>query len=374
MVAAEDGSQRGLARLLAGVAELVPLDRPEPLAAELRRRGVDGAVTFADEHLVLTAELCALLGSPGLRPDVARVVVSKHDQRVALNRAGVSSIASVVLEAGAPVPADAAISYPAVLKPEHGTGAAVTLKLASAAELEQALDALERGRRMVCEPYIPDVVHPAGDWLGNYVSVDSIVTRGEVTHLGVVDRLPAAEPFRESGGVWPSLLPERHRRAVEELVETAIRALGVDEAVTHVEVKLTPTSGVVIEVNARLGGYMHALYTRGGRGDPLRAALDLAAAREPAPLRAPDRAIMVLLTQPPVDATTLTSVPSVQRLRSLPGVYSAEALRRPGDAVDWREGSLGRVLDLWLEAPDHDELRRRADAVQELLDAELRFA
>ncbi|MFI0906886.1 hypothetical protein ACH4TE_25705 [Streptomyces sioyaensis] len=46
------------------------------------------------------------------------------------------------------------------------------------------------------------------------------------------------------------------------------------------------------------------------------------------------------------------------------GVFAAQRVLAPGSAVDWRRGSIGRVVDIWLEAPDRDELASRLVAAE----------
>lgn len=46
---------------------------------------------------------------------------------------------------------------------------------------------------------------------------------------------------------------------VLELAGAALRALGITDGVTHVEIELTSDGPRLIEVNGRMGGYVHAL-------------------------------------------------------------------------------------------------------------------
>ncbi|HVO53070.1 MAG TPA: ATP-grasp domain-containing protein [Solirubrobacterales bacterium] len=341
-------------------------------AVLLRERSVQAVLTFCDAGLATAAELCAALGLPGIAPSAACRVRSKHLQRAALNAAGVGAVAIAPIPDPSLAPPPSAIPYPAVLKPEDGAGGAATMRVDSHAELLRALSGVGE-RPMVLEAMVAPSAHPAGEWLADYVSVDSVVASGAISHFGVVDRLPPAAPFRETGAVFPSLLPAAHQRAILAVVEDAVRALELDHAVLHTELRLNEESAIVIEVNARLGGYMNAGWTRAGAGSPLGAAFDVALGLDPTPPGVATRPVLLHNVHAPMGARRLIGAPTAAQLRRLPGVWSAECFRGAGDDLDWRRGWYGRICDVWLEAEDAVELRERYEALTAVLAEALTF-
>src|SRR5262249_40042235 len=88
----------------------------------------------------------------------------------------------------------------------------------------------------------------------DFVSVESILARGRLSHVAVTGRSRLAEPYRETGDFIPSNLP---RGTDDEIMQVPARAIGAGQADTgvfHTEVKVTPDGPCVIEVNGRVGG------------------------------------------------------------------------------------------------------------------------
>jgi hypothetical protein len=152
------------------------------------------------------------------------------------------------------------------------------------------------------------------------------------------------------------------------VAEAALRAAGVRHGLCHTELKLTPAGPRVIEVNGRLGGYVDDVVSRSSGMSPLRLALAAALERAGAVERPrPERVAYQLFVLPPVGARAIERVDGVEAARRLPGVLRVELQRRPGDAVDWREGTASRVAVVHGEAPDHAELLRVRRLLAELL-------
>jgi predicted ATP-grasp superfamily ATP-dependent carboligase len=364
-----------LSRLLTGLGDVVPFDEAKPVLAApaLRTRDVSGVVALSDAQLVACADVAHELGLPGLSPDTARLARRKWSQRTTLNEAGVGLVETVRVARESADRSRADVSFPAILKRDAGTGGVDATLVTSPAALEELVRELPAGEDFVLETLIASRPHPASDRLGPVLSLDSAVARGTIRHFGVIDRFPHAPPFRETGAVWPSTLPSIEQRRVEEVAESAIRALGIDDAVTHIELQLTPSVATVIEVNARLGGYVDSGWRRAGVGSPLNAALSICQGLDvPAP-RKPDRVVMLRLVQPPQEATRLVAAPPAVALLEIPGVWRADAIRSPGAALDWRVGAPGRIFDVWLDAPSHDELWKRADLLDAVLTSSVRY-
>jgi len=90
---------------------------------------------------------------------------------------------------------------------------------------------------------------------GREVDVDIIVSEGQWRYAAVADNGPTLEPyFNETWGLCPSLLPKDQQCELKELAVDAVRALGFERGIFHVELKYTSTGPQLIEVNARMGG------------------------------------------------------------------------------------------------------------------------
>ena len=87
-----------------------------------------------------------------------------------------------------------------------------------------------------------------------YVSVESVVAAGVISHLALTGRFPLAENFRETGFFIPAALGRRRRGGGARLATSAIEALGVTTGCLHTEIKFTPEGPRIIEVNGRVGG------------------------------------------------------------------------------------------------------------------------
>jgi biotin carboxylase len=357
--------------LLKSVGTVIEHAEPEHTARLLRDAGVDGIVTFGDAELEVTAQLALRLGLPFHSPTTTALLCDKLAQRTALMQAGVDAVRFAPITTLADIDAAAAlVGFPAVLKPRYSAASRNTYPVDTADVLSDAVQrSLDAGERMlILEERLVGDPGVAGHGWGDYVSVESVVRDGRVTHLGVTGKPPLAEPFRETGAFFPSTLASADMAAVSAAASRAITALGVRDGVCHTEVKLTRCGPRIIEVNGRLGGYVNDVYQRSTGATLVRIAMQ-AALGQPvpdAPLTSRQVAYQ-LLAAPPVSARRVRSINGVEALLACPGIQRVEVARKPGDAVDWTRGTASAVATAYGVSADHQELAAVTEAMAKCL-------
>lgn len=322
------------------------------------RLGADppaGVLTFSEPMLPATSRLAGTLGVPFHDATVVAALTNKDVQRQVLRDAGVDDTVSLRLTDPAGwADAVARTGLPAVVKPARGVNSRNTV-LVTDADQGRALvgEILAEETVVVVEEYLAGAEVPE-PW-GDYVSVETVVQRGDVEHLAVTGKLRFAPPFRECGQFWPAnLAADTHREALA-LADNAVKALGVVSGILHTEIKLTPAGPRIIEVNGRVGGYIPELAMRAAGIDLVDVAARIACGeRVDLPPVEPDRVHFQFTTPAPVRAGTVTAVCRRADLGDLPGLVGYLPLVRRGDAV----GGFG-TQDLNLvsvTAEDHDAL------------------
>jgi len=341
------------------------LGESAPVAAEaLRAYSPAGLVTFYDTGMERIAAVAHELGLPFHSPQTARNLEDKLHQRDALRAAGLPTPRTAAL----PHDADRAtveriggsISYPAVLKPRRASGSWHTFRVPDVSALGPLwCQAVSDGREeMLVEEYLPDgPAMPAG-FEADYVSVETVVEAGQMTHLAITGRFPLVPPLRETGFFIPSTLGDEQARLVLELATQTLRALGLQVGSAHTEIKLTPDGPRVIEVNGRIGGGVPDMLRLATGLDivelTMRAALGL-----PTGIRELPRARGVayrFFYQPPASARRLRSIEGLDRLKRLPGVESLYLHYPPGTEIDAAHGTRSYVFAVVGSAADYGEV------------------
>lgn len=330
---------------------------------------VDGILALADDMLSWTADLAETLGLVFHTPATVKNLTDKHAQRDALALGGLVVPKSWVIPAIGPEPVWATIeleaSYPSVLKPRKGEASRDTLPVSSFGELRSLYSSLteadERPREFVLEEYIADSSNPvAGEGFAGYVSVESFMQDGEITHLAVNGRMPPAHPFRETGFFIPSTLDAPHVDAVLSVAGDAAKAVGVKLGCLHTEIKLTPSGPVVIEVNGRIGGGVPEMLMGVTGVNLISLAMRLASGVAVTQAAMPDCQGVAYLfyVQAPAGMHTVTAVVGLDELRGVKGVDEITLNRGPGQLVDWREGNHGHVFSVLGRVDSHAEVLR----------------
>jgi hypothetical protein len=362
-----DEALLALLRRLGTVVDIAGMDLDEA-ARELGRHRPDGIVTFVDDHLPMTAALAARLDLRYHTPDLAAVLTNKRRQREELERAGIPGPRFW------PVPADITpaeldhladrVPYPAVLKHARGSGSRDMRAVATAHDLRELLGAgaatgaIDR----VLEEYLPDD-SDHDPRFASYLSVESVVSSGRATHLAVTGRFPLADPFRETGNFIPGVLTIGMRASVLSMVTDAIEALRIQTGVVHTEVKLTPEGPRLIEVNGRLGARPPFILQRVSNVNLFLEACLLAVGLS-SELVGPVEWLGVgfwFMIQPPVSARRIVAIDGLNRLAEVAGIDMVRISRRPGESVDWREGTDGHVVTIRGRVQDHEAL---ADTIE----------
>jgi predicted ATP-grasp superfamily ATP-dependent carboligase len=368
-------------RLVTGLGgEWIDAPDPDSAVAAARqvhaRRPVDGAATHSELLLATLARITSALGLRGNPPEVVEVAQSKLLQRQALAAAGL------------PVPrfhpvrgehdlraAGEAVGYPAVLKPVLGAASIGVVRVGSPVELAEAWRRTSAARTPFLEPSGGFVLEqelqgaPATPGEADYCSVESIVRDCAVHHLAIVDRLPLRHGFVEEGLVYPSVLPDAMRAAVEACASYAIAAIGLTDCAVHTEVKLTPDGPVCIEVNARLGGPVGHLLRLASDND-IAATIARAALGLPFPTRAN-----------PTGAACVRFVPAPEgRFRLEQAVEPADLVARHAGLVYVKyrapvggvlDGTFPHVASFLVQGRDRSEVLATVAAVDADLDYEL---
>jgi biotin carboxylase len=228
------------------------------------------------------------------------------------------------------------VGWPAILKPRSAQGSRYTFLAPDRAELARLLEALGPGRPdMVLEGYLADDPARAEGSYAAYVSVESVVASGVISHLALTGRFPLAENFRETGFFIPAALGEAERADVLSLATAAIEALGVHAA------------GVpLLELTLRLA-----------LGEQIR--IDGPVATERIGYR--------FFLQPPAVSATVATIEGINRVSDHPDVDTISVHQGPGADLDWKDGSRTHIMAVVGSTADYDELH----AVYRLLHQEV---
>jgi len=233
-------------------------------------------------------------------------------------------------------------------------------------ELVRELEQLARLSGWVLEERMADVSGPGSPY-ADRISVDSIVSGSDISHLGVTGLFAMVPPFRSSGGFFPADVADEGTAEVFALATASIKALGSGSGCYRTEVKLSPEGRKVIEVNGRPTGLTPAT-VRLASGLPLLELSMRLALGEHVVLDWPldcNRIAYRYYAEPPMSARRVVSIEGLDRLRHLPGVTQVDLHKQAGETVDWANGSLDKIFQVTGAVADYGELERHYRACSE---------
>ncbi|MEU1755449.1 ATP-grasp domain-containing protein [Micromonospora matsumotoense] len=269
-----------------GAAE-PPAELAGVLAAELRRLEPPAGVVvcWGDRNVEITARLAATLGLSGVGVAAALTCGDKAAQRKALEPYGVNPrwrAGTTLADLRAAV-ADLTTAAPLLFKLAHSSGGRGAAPVHDDTDLAEVFRATDKN-------YLPSTAFVVEEFVsGTEHSVAGLVHDGNPVPYAIADKT-VGDDLKAHCTVVPSALDPVMAEQVRAAACEAVRAVGLESGGFHVDLRLTDTGPVVLEVGARLGGDLinsHLVpIATGGRLVPYRSLVDLlatGAAPGPAP-------------------------------------------------------------------------------------------
>jgi biotin carboxylase len=360
-----------LLRRLGTVVDVAGMGSDEA-AETLNAHHPEGIVSFVDDHIEDAAALAGRLGLRYHTPEVALSVVDKRVQRNLAADAGIPgpSFRAVSQGMSAELIGELAaeVGFPVVLKPARGSGSRGIELAASREELRTQLSLQESAGGSfigVIEEFLLDDPGRISTF-ASYVSVESVVSYGTVSHVAVTGRFPLASAFRETGNFIPAAEEASTLAAVTIMAGQAIKALGIHDSIVHTEIKLTPDGPKLIEVNGRLGGRPPFVLQEVSSVNLFQVACAVAAG-DPVCFNRLVECNGVgfwLMFQPPPSARRVASIDGLATVNKLSEVKRSLVTRSVGDAVDAGEGTDSKVLTVQGRAKNLRGLARTIASIE----------
>jgi biotin carboxylase len=304
----------------------------------LREQPVSAIIGPAERTVQPAAYLRSYFGLPGTPFDVAVGFTVKHLMKRRLNAAGVPTARyEAVATLGAVPDAASRLGYPAVVKRAMGAGATNTFVLRTVADAEALVHnpppALDRsGVMLVVEEYLA---------VTEEYHSEALVSDGCLRLAGVAryfEPLLRRHPDTAVGSSYLPATDPAHRRVIA-LHRMAVRALGLKDGVTHLEVLRTgdeqwvvgeiaarPAGGAIPQAFQATFGIDLWRYFLACEGDPSLASCHDQAAASPAARRAGWVGL-------PIAPGVVRRISGVEDLVAATGVLCAQVLLKPGDVI-----------------------------------------
>jgi biotin carboxylase len=346
------------------------------LAATARELGGRYTVTGLmcwDEPLVMpAAELAVEFGVPGLSIRGVHGCRDKYSCRTRLTAAGLPQPGfELTADRGQARAAAARIGYPVIVKP-RALGASMGVSLASdVRELEFSYRVAHEASLVGDEPYRGGaIIEGFAD--GPEISIDGAVHKGEYLPMFLARKTTGQPPFfEELGHVVDSADPLVRDDTLLDALATAHHVLGVENGITHTEVRLTTHGPVIIEVNGRLGGDLIPFLGELATGiEPGGVLFDVATGQRPDLSHTRAGVAGIRFGYPDHDCV----VRSVTVPEEAPGLVIASRMVDPGTTLRLPPGGyIARHSFVVCSAPDPRTCTRRLDgaAAAVKLDADL---
>jgi biotin carboxylase len=335
------------------------------------RKATDGhsleCVINIDETLVLLwSRVCTQLGLPTITPAAAEAVRSKSEMRrrfaehIGLHASARSR--AVANEADAAGFA-AETGYPVIIKPSNLWGSYFVSRCETPQALTDSYRLVAQALPRFCEEQrvrdIPIEILVEEFLVGTNHSVECLVLGDQVWPTPVIDVVTGADlgdsDFHHFARVTATCLEPEAQEHMKALACEAVRALGVDRGVFHVEFVYGPEGPRLLEVGGRPGGNRATLLKEAfginiiaGLRDVLRGAK---------PRIKPSRCGAAAIVTPyPRRAGILRAYAGLDQIEALPSVARTFIYKKPGDAVQPRKDGATSPLRIEMRADTPQEL------------------
>lgn len=366
-VVAVDGNSAAPGLRLADTFRVADITDPSACLAIAREEDVRGVVHICSEAALYSqAVITRALSLPGISYETARRATNKALMREAFQKAGVPSprfreVSSLADLQGAL----ADLERPTMVKPSRSSGSRGITRIETSDTSDVVRAAWQRAIENSRDPSVVVEEYVGGP----EYSVEVLAFAGRVHVLAVTDKITSGHPnYVELGHSEPASLSPSAFLAVERATAQAVNALGIDWAAAHVELRLSSSGPVVIEVGPRMGGdYITTeLVPRSTGIDMVGAVVELAIGQMPVLERATEQrgAAIRYLAPPP---GLVVSVRGVDAARRAPGVVEVHVDATPGSMVMAVTSSLARAGHVIAEGRSAEEAIELAEKARRLI-------
>lgn len=219
---------------------------------------LDGALTFLEDDILLTAKIVDKYKLAGTPYKIANIVRNKFLFREFCLANSLPAVRSKEIKNSRDLEEIIkAFRFPLVVKPAYGAASAFVVKVDDEEELRESYkylrkeispqveSALNDGLEIFVEEYID----------GDEVDLDILVQNGKIKFCAISDNGHTKEPFFiETTRLTPSSLPLKNQAELLAIADETLEKLGILNGCVHFEAKSTPQGPIPLEINLRLGG------------------------------------------------------------------------------------------------------------------------
>ena len=329
------------------------------------RKPVDRLEATVEAHILPVAEVREDLGIPGTSLRTAFLCRDKPAMKKALREAGVPCAAATGSSSPGEIHEFArSTGFPLILKPRAAAGAAGTVRVDDARELDEALAEMGvgQGASVAVEEYIE----------GHEAFYDTITIGGEIQHDFITHYYPNVLEAMRTRWISPQFIATNRVDSAPDYVEVrdlgreVIAALGIETSATHMEWFFGPKGLKFSEIGCRPPGVRGwDLYCHANEMDLYREwAMAVAHGRTS---QTPSRRYSAgIITLRPDRDGRIVSYEGLDEIRREYGEWIID-LHAPPPGAPTQPVEAGYMANAWLRMrhPDYDELRRMLDRVGE---------
>lgn len=300
---------------------------------------IDGTLTFWEDDIPLLARICEHFGFIGNNYQTAIATRNKYEMRKRLRDCGLGSPEFHLLQSKDDLE-DAMhfIGFPAVMKPVWGADSSFVVLVKDEDEAYATYDYLLKNCN---EQYDPIFKYNDSQFLyeeyleGTEVSLECYSQFGIPNVLGINEKQPLVPPyFIEYGDIAPARLAEGTEQDVIKLAESSLIALGVQNSLSHIELKITPQGPKIIEVASRMGGddvYLNVKTVWGF--DMVKIGLQISCGLKVEQKKREAKEIVVCRYFIPEYSGIITNISGIKECREMKNVLDLVISKDVGDAV-----------------------------------------
>ncbi len=324
-------------------------------------------LALATEIAVVTvSKICAELGLKGISPEAALNSTNKKLMRQCFLRAQLPSPKFIaVKDAQELVEKASSIGYPLVAKPTDSAGSRGVTIVENERDLLAAFHHAMKystSAEILLETFMEGVE----------ISVEAFVQHGKVTILSLSDKIRTPHPYPlDIRVIFPSNKPDQIQQQARSIAEKAILSCGIDNAVIHIEMMVTPEGPKLVELAARGAGFhvFSKMLAWVCNINTVELLINLSLGKTVQLSKIMQRG--AVLSFPPAKSGIVNKTEGLDEVHKVKGVHDAQLYIKAGDKVNELKSGSDRIGHIITYGADRADALKIADEAENLLKIEV---